>query len=344
VRALTISAHGGLEQLQLRDDLPTPEIAASSDVRVRMKAAALNRLDLWMLGGLPHIKIAPPWIVGSDGAGVVEAVGDAVTSVKVGDHVVLNPGKSCRQCEYCTSGDSPLCLKYGILGEHYSGTICEQLVVPEWNVVPIPAHIPMTEAAAFPLASLTAWRMMVSKARVRAGEHVLIWGIGGGVALQALQIAKALGAHTWVTSGSDDKLARAKALGADEVINHAQVDVGKEVRNRTSKRGVDVVIDSVGEKTWGQSLFALGKRGRLVTCGGTSGPMLQMDVRRLFWNQWTIMGSTMGNEEEFAAAAGEFARGQLHAIVDSVHDITHGADAYARLMSGEQFGKVVVSL
>ena len=143
-------------------------------------------------------------------AGVVEAVGDAVTSVKVGDHVVLNPGKSCRQCEYCTSGDSPLCLKYGIMGEHYSGTICEQLVVPEWNVVPIPAHIPMTEAAAFPLASLTAWRMMVSKARVRAGEHVLIWGIGGGVALQALQIAKALGAHTWVTSGSDDKLARAK--------------------------------------------------------------------------------------------------------------------------------------
>lgn len=344
MRALTISAHGGLEQLQLRDDLPTPEIAASSDVRVRMKAAALNRLDLWMLGGLPHIKIAPPWIVGSDGAGVVEAVGDAVTSVKVGDHVVLNPGKSCRQCEYCTSGDSPLCLKYGIMGEHYSGTICEQLVVPEWNVVPIPAHIPMTEAAAFPLATLTAWRMMVSKARVRAGEHVLIWGIGGGVALQALQIAKSLGAHTWVTSGSDDKLARAKALGADEVINHAQVDVGKEVRNRTSKRGVDVVIDSVGEKTWGQSLFALGKRGRLVTCGGTSGPMLQMDVRRLFWNQWTIMGSTMGNEEEFAAAAGEFARGQLHAIVDSVHDITHGADAYARLMSGEQFGKVVVSI
>lgn len=344
MRALTISAHGGLEQLELLSDLPTPDISASTDVRVRIKAAALNRLDLWMLGGLPHIKITPPWIVGSDGAGVVEAVGDAVTSVKVGDHVVLNPGKSCRKCEYCTTGDSPLCLKYGILGEHYSGTICDQLVIPKWNLATIPAHIPMTDAAAFPLATLTAWRMLVSKARLKPGEHVLIWGIGGGVALQALQIAKSLGAHTWVTSSSDEKLERAKALGADELINHAQVDVGKEVRNRTGKRGVDVVVDSVGEKTWGQSLFALGKRGRLVTCGGTSGPMLQMDVRRLFWNQWTIMGSTMGNEEEFAAAAAAFGAGKIHSVVDSVHGIEQGRDAYARLMSGEQFGKVVVAL
>lgn len=344
VRALTISAHGGLEQLELLSDFPTPAISAPTDVRVRIKAAALNRLDLWMLGGLPHIKLTPPWIVGSDGAGVVEAVGDAVTSVKVGDHVVLNPGKSCRNCEYCTSGDSPLCLKYGILGEHYSGTICDQLVIPEWNLATIPEQIPMTDAAAFPLATLTAWRMLVSKARLKPGEHVLIWGIGGGVALQALQIAKSLGAHTWVTSSSDEKLERAKALGADELINHAQVDVGKEVRSRTGKRGVDVVVDSVGEKTWGQSLFALGKRGRLVTCGGTSGPMLQMDVRRLFWNQWTIMGSTMGNEEEFAAAAAAFGAGKIHSVVDSVHDISNGRDAYARLMSGEQFGKVVVEL
>jgi len=344
VRALTISAHGGLEQLQFRDDLPSPAIIAPSDVLVRMKAAALNRLDMFMLGGLPGITITPPWVVGSDGAGVVEAVGAAVTSVRVGDHVVLNPGRSCRHCEYCTSGDSPLCLHYGIAGEHFPGTLCEQLVVPEWYVAPIPPSIPFAEAAAFPLATLTAWRMLVSRARLKPGEHVLIWGIGGGVALQALQIAKSVGAVTWVTSGSEEKLARAKALGADEVINHAGGDVGKEVRARTGKRGVDVVIDSVGEKTWAQSLGALGKRGRLVTCGGTSGPRLEMDVRRLFWNQWTIMGSTMGNEEEFAAATATFAEGKIRAIVDSVHALADGRAAYERLGSGAQFGKVVLEI
>ncbi|MEP7381418.1 MAG: zinc-binding dehydrogenase, partial [Gemmatimonadota bacterium] len=291
MRALTLSAHGGIEQLVVRDDLPAPVLRSPTDVRVRMKAAALNRIDLWMLGGLPHITITPPWIVGSDGAGVVESIGEGVSSVRVGDHVVLNPGMSCRVCEYCLSGDAPLCLQYGILGEHFPGTICKMVVVPECNVVAIPASIPMTEAAAFPLAALTAWRMVMSKARVRAGEEVLIWGIGGGVALAALQICKSVGARVWVTSGSDDKLARAQALGADHLLNHSRLDVGKEIRTRTGKRGMDVVIDSVGEKTWSQSLGALGKRGRLVTCGGTSGPMVQTDVRRLFWNQWTIMGS-----------------------------------------------------
>lgn len=344
LRAITISAHGGLEQLTLRDDLPEPELRAPTDVLVRVRAAALNRLDLWMLGGLPHITITPPWIVGSDGAGVVEAVGPAVTDVQVGDHVVVNPGLSCRACEYCTTGDAPLCLRYGILGEHYPGTLCERLVVPAWNVRPIARTIPFAEAAAFPLATLTAWRMVVSKAQVKPGDEVLIWGIGGGVALQALQVAKARGARVWVTSGSDDKLERARALGADELLHHGRVDVGKEVRARTGKRGVDVVIDSVGEKTWGQSLMALGKRGRLVTCGGTSGPMVQTDVRRLFWNQWTIMGSTMGNEAEFAAAADAFTAGQLHAVVDSVTPFERARDAYARLQSGAQFGKVVLEL
>lgn len=344
MRALTISAHGGLEQLELRHDLPRPALQNPTDVRVRMKAAALNRLDLFMVGGLPHITITPPWIVGSDGAGVVEEVGPGVRRVKPGDHVVINPGLSCRSCEYCRTGDSPLCLEYGILGEHYPGTICEARVVPECNVVSIPPQIPFVDAAAFPLATLTAWRMVVSKAKVQEGENILIWGIGGGVALAALQIARARGARVWVTSGSEEKLARAAALGADELLNHAQVDVGREVRARTRKRGVDVVIDSVGEKTWGQSLFALGKRGRLVTCGGTSGPMVQMDVRRLFWNQWTIMGSTMGNEEEFAAATAEFAAGRIRATVDSVFPMERAGEAYARLSSGGQFGKVVVEI
>ncbi len=309
-----------------------------------MRAAALNRLDLFMLGGLPNVTIRPPWIVGSDGAGVVEAVGSAVTRVRVGDHVILNPGTSCGSCEYCLSGDSPLCTSYGIFGEHDPGTICETMVVSEGSLLPIPSSIPFTEAAAFPLATLTAWRMMVSKAKVQPRDEVLIWGIGGGVALAALQIAKLRGARAWVTSSSDDKLARARTLGADVLLNHSQVDVGREVRAQTGKRGVDVVIDSVGEATWSKSLGALGKRGRLVTCGGTSGPMVQTDVRRLFWNQWTIMGSTMGSADEMAAATAEFSAGRLHAIIDSVVPLERGAEAYARLASGQQFGKVVIEL
>ena len=344
MRALTISAHGGLEQLTLRADVSAPVLTDPTHVQLRMKAAALNRLDLFMLGGLPNVTISPPWIVGSDGAGVVEAVGTAVTRVQVGDRVILNPGSGCRACEYCLSGDAPLCIAYGIFGEHSPGTMCETMVVSETRVLPIPATIPLTEAAAFPLASLTAWRMLVSKARVQEGDEVLIWGIGGGVALAALQIAKLRGARVWVTSSSDEKLSRARALGADVLLNHAQVDVAKEVRARTAKRGMDVVVDSVGEATWSKSLGALGKRGRLVTCGGTSGPMLHTDVRRLFWNQWTIMGSTMGNDEEMAAATAEFSAGRLRAVIDSVFPLERGAEAYARLQSGEQFGKVVVEI
>lgn len=344
VRALTISAHGGLEQLQLRSDVPEPELGTPLDVRVRMRAAALNRLDLWMLGGLPHVRITPPWVVGSDGAGVVESVGAEVTTVRVGDHVILNPGLSCHHCEYCLDGENPLCLQFGILGEHHPGTIRELVVIPETNVRVIPTTIPMEEAAAFPLAALTAWRMVVSKAKVRAGDEVLIWGIGGGVALSALQLCKARGARVWVTSGSDEKLARARALGADETLNHATLDVAREIRSRTGKRGVDVVIDSVGEATWRQSLGALGKRGRLVTCGGTSGPMVETDVRRLFWNQWTIMGSTMGSDAEFEAITEELRAGRFRPIVDSVFAPEDGPGAYARLSSGAQFGKVVVEI
>ncbi len=344
MRALTISAHGGLEQLQLCDDLPTPQVERPTDVRIRMRAGALNRLDIFMLGGLPGITITPPWVVGSDGAGVVDAVGSDVENVDVGDHVIINPAFSCGVCEYCRDGESPLCIKFGIFGEHRSGTLAEYLVLPSANVYRIPSTISMAEAAAFPLATMTAWRMLVSKAKVKADDNVLIWGIGGGVALAALQICKMLGARAWVTSGSDEKLQRASSLGADVLLNHAKVDVAKEIRAQTGKRGVDVVVDSVGSATWKQSLGALGKRGRLVTCGGTSGPMVETDVRRLFWNQWTIMGSTMANDAEFAAMTEEFRAGRLGAVVDSVHKLEDGVEAYRRLQSGQQFGKVVVEI
>jgi NADPH:quinone reductase-like Zn-dependent oxidoreductase len=342
VRGLTISAHGGLDRIELRDDLPVPEPSHETDVRVRIRAAAINHLDLFVVGGLPNVHITPPWILGSDGMGVVDRVGSAVTSVSPGDTVLINPGISDRTCRYCLAGDQPLCPNYSILGEQRPGTLAEFLVVPEVNVARIPATSDEAEAAAFTLATLTAWRMLVTRADLQPGEHVLIWGIGGGVALACLQIAKLIGAHVTVTSSSDDKLARARDLGADDTINYVGVDVGKEMRRRTDKRGVNLVVDSVGEATWSQSLGALGKKGRLVTCGGTSGPMVTTDVRRLFWNQWSILGSTMGSEAEFCAIVAHFTAGRLRPPVDSVYPLTDGREAFERMQNREQFGKLVV--
>lgn len=344
MRALSFHAHGGPDQLRVVDSVPVPAVDAPDAVRVRIIAAALNRLDLWVLAGIPGSRVVPGMALGSDGAGIVDAVGDAVTSVKPGDRVLLNPGVVDRhcQCEYCRDQDQPLCLTYGILGEHRPGTIAEFVTVPEANVRTFPESISWESAAAFPLATLTAWRMLHTRARVRPEDQVLIWGIGGGVALASLQIAKLVGATTWVTSGSDEKLERARALGADHRLNHRESDLGKRIRAETGKRGVDVVIDSVGEATWPQSLIALGRRGRLVTCGGTSGPFVQVDVRRMFWNQWTLMGSTMGNDAEFEAMTAHFRAGLLQPPVDSVWTLDEAPQAYARLESGQQFGKVVV--
>ena len=346
MRGLTIDAHGGLEQLRVRDDLAVPAIERADDVRVRIRAAAINRLDWWVLNGIPGVKIQPGWVVGSDGAGEIDAIGSDVRGLTVGDHVILNPGvvdRSCT-CEYCADGDQPLCLTFQVLGEHRQGTIADYVVLPAANVRTIPKSISFETGAAFPLATLTAWRMIVTRARVQPRDHVLIWGIGGGVALAALQIVKRIGATAWVTSSSPEKLERAKLLGADHMLDHRQPEVGREIRSRTGKRGVDVVIDSVGEATWPQSLIALGRRGRLVTCGGTSGPNVQLDVRRMFWNQWTLMGSTMGSDAEFDAITALFREGALDPPIDSVWALDDARAAYDRLDSGAQFGKVVIRL
>ena len=344
VRGLTISAHGGLEQLQLRDDLPMPALQAPTDVRVRVLAAALNHLDLFVLEGLPGVTITPGWVVAADAVGVVDAVGPAAAGVRVGDTVIINPGISDRTCRYCQQGEHPLCVSFGILGEHHPGTAAEYVVVPGFNVRAIPERTPVAEAAAFGLVTLTAWRMLVTRAAVQAGERVLIWGIGGGVATAALQICKMRGAEVWVTSGSDEKLARARAMGADHTLNHRTQDVAREIRSATGKAGVDVVVDNVGTATWKQSLAALGRRGRLVTCGGTSGPVVETDVRRLFWNQWSILGSTMGTDGEFDAITAELRAGRLLPPVDRVFPLAQGREAYARLQRGEQFGKIVLAV
>ncbi|MCC7055474.1 MAG: zinc-binding dehydrogenase [Gemmatimonadaceae bacterium] len=344
MRALVLGGHGGLEQLSIRDDLPVPSLVDTQSVRVRVSAVALNRLDLFVMAGWPGLTLGPDWVPVADATGTVESVGGGVTTVEVGDTVVINPGLSCRTCAYCLAGQPPLCLRYAIGGEHRPGTAAEYVVVPEHLVAAVPAAIPVAERAGFGLASLTAWRMVVGKARVAAGEQVLIWGIGGGVALAALQICKARGATVWVTSGDPAKLERARLLGADHLLNHATDDVPGLIRAATGKRGMDVVIDSVGSATWSRSLGSLGRGGRLVTCGGTSGPMVETDVRRLFMNQWQIFGSTMGSEAEWEAVVTEFRGGGLRPPVDSVWQLSAARDAYARLQSGEQFGKVVIQV
>ncbi|HEX9563389.1 MAG TPA: zinc-binding dehydrogenase [Gemmatimonadaceae bacterium] len=345
MRALTIDAHGGLERLRYREDQPEPAIQDPGQVKLRMRAAALNHIDLWTVRGVPGVRITPGWILGADGMGIVVDTGAAVTRVRVGDTVFINPGISCHACEFCRTGDHPLCLQFAVLGEHRPGTLAEFVVLPERNVSAIPADSNPEVAAAFPLATLTAWRMCVTRAEVTDRDDVLIWGIGGGVAQAALRICRQRGARIWVTSSSDDKLERARALGATTLLRHGpDVDVGREVRARTGKRGVTVVIDSVGSATWAQSLGALGRRGRLVTCGGTSGHLVETDVRRLFWNQWTIMGSTMGSDAEFDAITAEFLAGRLTATVDSVFPLERASDAFERLESGAQFGKIVVRI
>ncbi|HEX4634114.1 MAG TPA: zinc-binding dehydrogenase, partial [Gemmatimonadales bacterium] len=286
-------------------------------------------------------------IVGADGAGVIDAVGPGVTRVKVGNRVMINPGISDRTCEFCRAGEHSLCIKYKILGEHLPGTLCSGIVLPEFNVTPIPAVTPALswpEAAAFSLVTLTAWRMVHTRAQVKPGEWVLVWGIGGGVSLNALRIAKQAGARVIATSSSDAKLARARELGADATLNHTTQDIPKEVRALTEKRGVDVVVENVGEATWERSIRVLAKGGRVVTCGGTTGPMLVTDVRRLFWGGYSILGSTMGNDAEYAAILAELSAGRLRPVVDRVFPLEQVRDAYTYLDQAEQLGKVAVEI
>jgi len=333
-----------LEQLQIVTDLPVPPLGAPSDVRVRIHAVALNHLDLFVLRGLPGMTLPARWIVCADGAGTVDEIGSGVRGFARGDRVMINPGISDRSCDFCKAGEQSLCEHYRLLGEHLPGTAAEYVVVPAANLRLVPASVSWDTAAAFTLATLTAWRMIVTRARVQRGETVLIWGIGGGVAIAALQIATRIGARVWAISSSDEKLARARSLGAEETLNHRTTDIVRVIRDRTGKRGVNVVIDDVGEATWERSLRVLGRGGRLVTCGATSGPIVQTDVRKLFWHQWTIMGSTMGNDRELDAIVNALGEGALVPPVDAVLPLERAREAYERLATAGQFGKIVLKL
>jgi NADPH:quinone reductase-like Zn-dependent oxidoreductase len=346
MKACVLRATGGIDQIAVQD-VPDPPPPRRGEVRVAIRAAALNHLDLFVIDGLPNSKLAFPHILGADGAGEVVEVGEGVVKVVKGDKVMLNPGISDYTCEYCRRGEHSYCVNYRLLGEHLPGTIAEFVTVPDHNLAVIPnLHQPLSwpEAAAFSLVTLTAWRMVVTRAQVQPGETVLVWGVGGGVSLTAMRIAKMRGARVIATSSSDAKLAAARKLGADVTLNHATQKVAAEVRALTEKRGVDVVVENVGEATWQESLRCLGKGGRLVTCGATSGPNVVTDVRRLFWNHYTIMGSTMGNAAEFAEIAQVLGRGELRPVVDRVFPLGDAKAAFERLRRSEQLGKIAVAV
>jgi len=328
VKAVRIHADGGPEVLVL-EDVPDP-VAGEGEVLVRIRASALNHLDVWIRKGLPSVP--KPRILGADGAGVVEALGPGVNGFEPGRPVVINPGVE--------APDGSI----HVVGEHGDGTNAELIAVPATNVYPIPDGLSFEEAAAFPLVFETAYRMLVTRAGLREGEWVLLWGIGSGVSTAGLAIARALGARTIVTSSSDAKLARATELGADATVNHATGDVKAAVKEATGGHGADVVVDHVGEATWRTSLDVAARDGRIAVCGATSGPNPPAALHRVWWKQLTILGSTMGTKADFEGAYELVASGRARPVVDEVLPLAEIRAAHERLEAGEQLGKIVLSV
>ena len=328
VQAVRIHEDGGPEVLVL-EEVPDPS-AGPGEVLIRLHASALNHLDVWIRKGLPSVP--KPRILGADGAGVVEAVGEGVSGFEIGERVVINPGVE--------AADGAI----HVIGEHGDGTNAELIAVPATNVYPIPDDLSFEEAAAFPLVFETAYRMLVTRAHVQPEEWVLLWGIGSGVSTAGLAIAKALGARTIVTSSSDEKLARARELGADVTVNHADGDVKAAVKEATDGHGADVVVDHVGEATWRTSLDVAAREGRIAVCGATSGPNPPAALHRVWWKQLTILGSTMGTKTDFEGAYALIAEGRARPVVDEVVPLTEIREAHARLEAGEQLGKIVLAI
>lgn len=340
MKAALFREFGGPERIRI-EEVPTPA-PGPGEALVRVRACGLNHLDLWVLGGLPALKTPLPFWTGCDIAGEVAAVGPGVTGVETGARVAVNPSLSCGVCEWCVKGEDSMCVRYRILGEHVRGGLAESVVAPAANLLPLPAHVSFEEAAAFILVNMAAWRMLVTQAALRPAEDLLILGVGGGVSSAAVQIGKLCGARVFVTSSSDDKLRRAKALGADEGVNYTRTDWTKALREWTGKRGVDVVLDSVGAATWAGSIRALASGGRLVTCGATTGPIGETDIRVVFWKQLRIIGSTMANRREFGDVMGQLVTGRLKPVVDRIFPLGETALALTVLQQGQQFGKLVI--
>jgi NADPH2:quinone reductase len=282
--------------------------------------------------------------MGSDGSGTIEETGEGVEHISPGDRVLIDPGISCGRCEYCAKGEHSQCVTFHLLGEHINGTFAEYVLVPGENVHPIPPHLSFEEAAALPLVFLTAWRMLVSRAKLKAGEDLLVIGIGGGVAGAALQLGLAIGARVIATSGNPKKVERAIEMGAFHAFDHNELDIADEVRRITDQRGIDVCAETVGNATWRKSLKSMAKGGRLVTCGATTGPQGETDIRRVFWNQLTILGSTMGSRNDVVETL-RFAQDKgLKPVIDSTFPLEEAREAHERMIRGEQFGKIVLKI
>jgi NADPH:quinone reductase-like Zn-dependent oxidoreductase len=339
MRALSIDGYG-LDHVAVRE-FPDPE-PGPGEVLVGIKAGALNRLDIWTLTGSLKIDISFPHILGADAAGEVLAVGDGVKGYPVGTRVLINPGMSCGVCELCLMGEQSECPRFSMMGEHVPGTFAEKVVAPASNVFPFPEHLSFVEAAALGVTTVTAYRMLFTRGHLQPGEWVLITGIGGGLAMSLLQLARPVAGRIYVTSSSDDKIARAVELGADAGVNYETVDFGSEIRSLTGKRGVDLAVDSASGPVLDTALRALRKGGRLVTAGATAGPQSTINAQRLFWNQLSLIGSTMGSHADFSNMLRYVAGSKLIPPVDKVFPLADGADAVRYLDTGDQFGKVVI--
>lgn len=343
MKAVVFHQHGGPDQLRY-EEVESPQIRPD-EVLVRVKACALNHLDIWIRQGIPAYQIPLPHISGCDVAGLVEQVGGALAGVaEVGDRVFVSPGLSCWRCKNCLAGRDNLCPTYKILGAQVNGGYAELVKVPGLNVLPMPAMLTFEQAAAVPLVSVTAWHMLFTLAGLRPGEDVLVMGAGSGVGSIAIQMAKLAGARVLTTVGSEEKIPKAKTLGADEVINHTKENVMKQVKALTDGRGVDVVIEHIGPEVWDQCFMALAKGGRLVTCGATTGGEVKLDLRYLFSRQLTLKGSYMGTRAELLESASLIGQGKLRPVVDQVLPLQEARAAQELLLSRKVFGKVVLAV
>ena len=340
MKAAIFRQHGGLDVLEYAD-VPEPRIRAN-EVLVEVRACALNHLDIWARKGLPGIDIPLPHILGNDVSGVVREVGELVTWVKAGDEVMVQPGVSCGHCEACLSGKDNFCREYDIIGYRRDGGYAELVAVPGANIIPKPAALSWEEAAALPLVTVTAWHMLVTRADVQPGENVLVHAAGSGVGSVAIQIAKLRGARVITTASTDEKLAHARELGADETINYTRDDWPKEVRRLTDRKGVDVVVEHTGATTWPGSISSLKNNGRLVTCGATSGYDARTDLRQVFYRNLSLLGSFMGSKAELLAAMKFVEEGKIRGVVDRVLPLSDARQAHELIENRAQFGKVIL--
>jgi 2-desacetyl-2-hydroxyethyl bacteriochlorophyllide A dehydrogenase len=340
MKCIRIHEHGGVEKL-VEETIPTPTIG-SADVLVQVKATSINHLDLWVRQGLPGVTFPLPLIPGVDAAGVVAEVGDTVRHVKTGDRVVVAQGISCGYCKHCLDGNDNLCKEYRLIGEHRDGADADFIAVPARNIQRLPQSVSFEAAAAAALVFLTAWQMLVDKARVKQTEDVLVIGASSGVGSAGIQIAKMLGARVFASTSSEEKAAKAQELGADVVINHKTENVLERIRKLTDKKGVEIVFDHVGASIWEQNIKMLAKGGRLVTCGATSGYDARTDLRYVFYKQLQILGSTMGRKGDLITIMNLIGQGKLKPVIDRVLPLSEVRQAHQIVEEGRHFGKIVM--